>query len=117
MLPMVNRCAILLTPKAPYIAWANSLDEDGPRYEDLDERDTDSRSIYLGPDVEEPGDAARFIDRNFSVFFEEWLESWSLDENQWPKRRTRKMFREWFDVRVFEIVHDTIDRPLLTDDY
>ena len=116
MLPMVNRCAILLTPRAPYIAWANSLDDDGPRYEDDDAAADDSRPIFLGPDVDEPGQAARFVDKNFSLFFEEWLESWCTDESQWPKRRTRKMFREWFDVRIFELVHDTLDRPIHSDE-
>jgi hypothetical protein len=116
MLPMVNRCAILLTPKAPYIAWANSLDTNGPRYEDIDEPESDARPMYLGPDIDEPGDAARFIDKNFDLFFESELEYWCTDEALWPRRRTRKMFREWFDVRVFEIIHDTVDRPLLVEE-
>ena len=112
MLPMVNRCAILLTPKQPYRDWANSIDTDGPRFEDTEDYENDTRPLFLGPDVEDPGDAARFVDKNFSLFFEAWLEDWCTDESLWLRRRTRKMFREWFDVSMFEIVYDTIAHPL-----
>ena len=66
--------------------------------------------------VGELGDAARFVDKHFSLFFEEWLEDWCTDESLWPRRRSRKMFRDWFEVRVFEIVHDAIALPLEVED-
>lgn len=109
---MVNRCAILLSPKAPYIAWANSLDTDGPRFEDVDDPADDPRQVFLGPDVEAPGEAAKYVEKHFDMFFEEWLESWCTDPDLWPQNRTRKMFREWFEVRIFELVHDTVEAPL-----
>ena len=28
------------------------------------------------------------------------LNCWLTDEQQWPKDRTREMFREWFDVQM-----------------
>jgi hypothetical protein len=116
MLPMINRCAILLTPKAPYVSWANSLDDDGPRFEELDDPTDDPRQIFLGPDVDAPGAAAKYVEKHFNMFFEEWLECWCTDPALWPQRRTRKMFHEWFDVRIFELVHDTVEAPLEVDE-
>lgn len=116
MLPMVNRCAVLLSPKPPYVAWANSLDDDGPRFEDVDDPNDDPRQVFLIPDVDQPGQAAAFVDKHFNMFFEEWLESWCTDPSMWPQRRTRRMFREWFEVRIFELVHDTVDEPLVVDE-
>jgi hypothetical protein len=34
---LLNRCAILLTPKQPYVEWADSLDADGPRFSETEE--------------------------------------------------------------------------------
>ncbi len=34
------------------------------------------------------------------------LDCWLTDENQWPQDRTRRMFREWFDVQMCSGVED-----------
>ena len=34
------------------------------------------------------------------------LNCWLTDEQQWPKDRTREMFREWFDVQMCLVVDD-----------
>ena len=54
--------------------------------------------------------------RNFEYFFESWLFGWSTDPTQWPQRRTRRMFRDWFDVRIHTMVKDTLDAPYELED-
>ena len=38
--------------------------------------------------------------------FAAMLTCWLTDEQQWPKDRTREMFREWFDVQMYPAVDD-----------
>ena len=107
---LLNRSAIILIPKQPYADWANALDTDGPRFE-LSEQD-DHLTVFLGPERDTIEEIHRFVDKHFAYFFEALLEDWSLDESQWPARRTRRMFHEWFDVRIHTMVEDTVDAPL-----
>ena len=44
---LLNRSAILVVPKQPYADWANSLDDDGPRFTIEDE--DDHLTVFLGP--------------------------------------------------------------------
>ena len=106
----LNRSAILITPKAPYVAWANSF-PDGPRFDDPD--DDEAPTVFLGPDTETTNDEVRaFVDENFDLFFEHWLDSWSTDPASWPPNRTVSMFHEWFEVRIASMVIDTVRAPL-----
>ena len=57
-------------------------------------------------------DAQRWIERRWSEHFMEFLDSWFTDEGLWPKRRTRAMFREWFDVQFHTMVWDMSDDPI-----
>ena len=109
----LNRSAIVLRPKQPYIDWANSLD-DGPRYEQtMDE--PDAFTVFLGPDCDTVEEVQAFVDKHFAAFFEQWLEGWCTDPSLWPKRKTRKMFREWYNVDVHTMVLDTVDLPFELD--
>ena len=110
---MLNRSAIILIPKQPYADWANSLDEDGPRFEISDAND--ELTVFLGPDFDTVDEIDAFVTRHFDFFFEHWLFGWSTDPTQWPQRRTRRMFREWFDVRIHTMVEDVLDAPYEVD--
>src|SRR5690349_20276269 len=106
---MLNRSAIILIPKQPYADWANSLDDDGPRCE-ISEGD-DDLTVFLGPDYDTIEQIDAFVTDHFDFFFEHWLEGWSLDAAEWPQRRTARMFREWFSVRIHTMVEDVVDAP------
>src|SRR5688572_16640768 len=110
MLSFVNRSAIILVPRQPYVDWANSLD-DGPRYEHTID-DSEAIPIFLGPGVDEIQEVEEFISKNYDLFFEEWLEYWCTDPTLWPPKRTRKIFREWFTVRIHTMVCDAVELPL-----
>lgn len=109
----LNRSAILIIPKQPYADWANSLD-DGPRFA-ISEA-TDELTVFLGPDLDTVEEIERFVTKHFDYFFDYWLVGWSTDPSQWPQRRTRRMFREWFDVRIHTMVEDVVDAPYQLED-
>jgi hypothetical protein len=110
----LNRSAILVIPKQPYADWANSLDDDGPRFQ-LSEA-SDELTVFLGPDLDTIEEIEAFVITNFDFFFEYWLFSWSTDPAQWPKRRTPRMFRDWFEIRVHTMVEDVVDAPYELED-
>lgn len=109
----LNRSAIILRPKQPYIDWANSLD-DGPRYQET-MNEPDAFTVFLGPDCDTVDEVQKFVEKHFDAFFDQWLEEWCTDPSLWPKRRTRAMFRDWFDVAIHTMVLDTVDQPFELD--
>jgi hypothetical protein len=108
---LLNRCAIVLTPKAPYVAWANSLDTTGVRCDDTVFAN-DRPAVFLIPALDHFDRARDFIYINFHAFFESWLTSWCTDQSRWPHPRTWQMFQEWFEWHVHSMVLDAADEPL-----
>ena len=106
----LNRCAILLTPKQPFIDWANGVDSEGPRFEDTFQ--DEGEPVFLGPDVNTIDETRAFVVENFDYFFDFYLEMWYVDETKWPQGRTVEMFQHWFDVRIHSIVENVVDAPL-----
>ena len=104
----LNRCAIFITPKAPYVAWASAV-FDEPYVESEEDGE---HTVFLGPDADTTEEVQAFIDENFDLFFDYLLNDWCLDQTSWPANRTVEMFRQWFTVRVYSMVVDTVDGPL-----
>jgi len=107
----LNRSAIILTPKQPYVAWASSVFDEP--YEDPDE--SEGPTVFLGPDADTIEEVAEFVEANFDIFFDHWLFEWCTDPTLWPRNRTLAMFREWFTVRISSMVVDTVREPLELD--
>ena len=42
---------------------------------------------------------------------------WYTDESLWPKKRTLKMFREWFAIEYRSMVWDLDTTPLEYEDW
>ena len=115
---MINRAAIILKYKDPAIRWINEADpaHDNPGI--AADRVNAERTIYLVSDAD--GDTKetvdRWIKRNYKVLFEEELEGWYADPSVWPKQRTLKLFREWFEVECHTVLIDTVDGPIYDED-
>lgn len=96
----LSRTALIVQTKAPYTTWANSVLPGGPQH-------TPHRTVYLTEDDAADGDAV--VRAHFDEIFDHELYSWNEDRAAWPRMRTWKMFREWFDVEVVEPVVDLDD--------
>jgi hypothetical protein len=95
---LVKRAAITVTPKQPYIDWANAIDEDGVT---IGEDVWPERHIYLIGDVSHviPFDRDVIVRPYFKAIFEEELNSWHRREREWPARRIYETFLAWFEGR------------------
>jgi hypothetical protein len=112
---MINRSAIILKCKEPFVRWINEADpyEDDPGISI--ENANEDRTVYLitdddGENVEE------WVSLNFKTLFENELEGWYTDETLWPKKRDLKTFHEWFDVECHTVIIDTVDDPIQDDE-
>jgi hypothetical protein len=109
----VNRSAIVVTPKRPFLDWLHSVDLSSSELtlEDLREEP----SVYLVPECESDEEFARWLQKMFPVIFEDQLAGWWTDEAAWPAHRTLDLFQEWFDCRFHSMVFDLHDEPLIAE--
>lgn len=112
---MVNRAAIILRYKKPFIRWLNDSDpyDDDPGI--TLERSNKDRTVYLIRD-DDADHVEEWISLNFKQVFESELEDWYTDESLWPKDRNRKLFDDWFDVECHSVIIDTVGGKIIDDE-
>ena len=120
MSPMltINRTVLIVTVRQPFVDWLRSLPDGGDSIGSItvDEVNEDC-SAYLIPEFDTPEETENYFGRNKSELFEEALCGWHTDEALWPKRRSAKVFDEWFSVQFHTVVYDLDTRaPLAHDD-
>ena len=97
----IDRNAIVVKPKKPFYSWVNSIFPDDKPIEEKDEN-----SIYLIEEMMNNELVLNWIKRNFEMIFVNELNDWCTDEDKWPKRRTYKMFSDWFKVEISSMILD-----------
>ena len=103
----INRNAIVVTPKQALFDWINGIYPESP----VSGNDDDEGTVYL--DSNEA--VEKWLSRNFDDIFQNELNNWHQDENDWPKKRTFKMFKEWFTYNIHSMVLDMEETPVLKD--
>ncbi len=113
---LVNRTALVVKPKQPYIDWANSLDSssDGPVLS-LEDPELD-HNVYLVDEVIDPDELQEQLRRHYRTIFENELRDWHLLEADWPQGRDFEMFEAWFTVETHSVVIDLSDYELEVED-
>lgn len=106
------RFAVTITRKRPYIDWANSFDDGGPKL--ADDLADDRRTVYLVPETTDRPNLAEIIDEFWEAIFEEELAMWMENEDDWPNPRTRELFDAWFGVVATDSVFDLAPEEPLT---
>lgn len=117
----LNRASVSLKPKRPLIDWLQKIDrslgnEPMGALDPLDE----NGDIFLVPGedvIDSREDAVKWVEKKWSDFFEFELGKWIIDDQLWPKNRTLKLFREWFDIEYHSMVWDLGSEPLSTEDW
>lgn len=107
--PSINRSILIMKLKQPYIEWTKTLPdrsemeiETPPTIEQLNEDST----AFLIPEIMDDTDFEVYIEHAWILLFEIQLAGWTTDEKLWPKKRTRKMFNEWFDCKCSSLAVD-----------
>lgn len=112
---MVNRAAVILKYKQPFIQWINDADPYNDNPGITFDRANNERTVYLISD--EDADAFdEWLSLNYMILFENELEDWYTDESLWPKDRNRKIFDEWFNVECHSVLIDTVGSEIVDED-
>ncbi|HEV2444751.1 MAG TPA: hypothetical protein VGS58_02460, partial [Candidatus Sulfopaludibacter sp.] len=90
-MPTINRAAIILKPRAPFLKWVNAADPDPDAIPLSMEELQREPAVYLVPQFDSDDEAAQLVRRSYGVFFESMLWDWYTDESLWPKNRTYEM--------------------------
>ncbi len=110
---MLNRSAISIQLKQPFVDWINSLDESGDEQVTLEEVNLEATS-YLIPELEDENALEDFIDDRHFEILENELFSWEDDENLWPSDMDRALFDEFLEIKLSFMVFDLDEQaPLL----
>ena len=102
---MLNRSAVIVKPRQPYLEWAKRDDAEGLA-ETVFKTFHEEPTVYLLPEYEDPATQQEVLEEFWRGLFDAMLEVWVTDEAYWPKNRTFEMFREWFEVQMSSIVQD-----------
>jgi hypothetical protein len=109
------RAAITITRKQPFLDWANSIEDEGPRLSEA--LADDLRTVYLVPESPQRAVLSELVDDFWEDIFEQELAAWMLDEASWPRPLTREMFDAWFGAATTDAVFDlTPEEPLTQAD-
>jgi hypothetical protein len=118
----LNRGLVVLRYKQPYVDWVKTAGE-APIEITLEQANEDGDAFLLPTyesqidPVDGTEDAVKWIEKRWRMIFEHVLESWIIDEAEWPKKRSLKMFREWFDIEYKSIVWDMSSEPLIIEEW
>jgi len=99
----LNRSVIIIIPQKPFFDWINYLEPVHPIHVLQDHN-----SILL-PIEYSYQDAADFIKKNYDLIFEDHLFSMWTAEEEWPQKRTFKVFNEWFSWQFSSMIVDSVD--------
>jgi hypothetical protein len=111
----VKRMAVRVTPKAPYIQWANGLEEGGVK---LGSEYMPDNNIYLVEDSDDLElDLEQLLEPHYAAIFEEELGARHRREADWPQHRDLATFLAWFEVDLHSQVFDLIGGWLRTERY
>ena len=101
---VVNRSVLVVLPRQPFLEWLHRADptSDELTLEDL-RRDP---SVYLLPARGMEGDREKSLKKFCKTIFEEQLDEWYRAKELWPRDRSIKAFKEWFEYRFHSMPID-----------
>lgn len=111
---MLNRSALILRYKQPFVDWINGVDPSGSNSLTFAELEQE-RNVYL-VEVEDQQELERWLELNHQALFEEELFGWYTDSTLWPSERSLELLREWCSFEFHSVVIDTGGSPLEEDD-
>jgi hypothetical protein len=101
-LEIINRSVLFIRPLQPFSDWLAGFDPTDASGDVLQDSD-----VYLLPEYDTVQQMESWLKKNFDSVFMDQLNNWYIDEEMWPKNRTLKMFKEWFDYSFASMVKDT----------
>jgi hypothetical protein len=107
----LNRSAIVVRPKQPFLDWLHSADPTS-RHLTLPDLLREPR-IYLIPECGTDADVRDVLREVCDEIFVEQLAGWFTDETTWPTNLDFDTFCRWFDFQHHSMLIDLCGEPLI----
>ena len=112
-LPTLNRSALVVKPKQPFLDWLHKAD---PTSLELTMSDLIREpTIYLIPECDTNEDLTDVLRELCEEIFEEQLAGWFTVTATWPRDRSFDVFCRWFAYEHHSMLVDLCDEPLIRD--
>lgn len=112
---MINRAAVIIRLKEPFINWINEVDPFDSRSRLTIEEANEDRTVYLIDDAEAEH-VDEWVDLNYKQLFESELEDWYEDASLWPKEIDRDLFDAWCELECHTVIVDTVGGAIVDTD-
>ena len=112
---MLNRAALILRYKQPFVDWINAVDPSLKSHALTLVEVNQERTVYL-VEVEDEDELAQWLGRHHKELFEEELFGWYTDPKLWPRDRSLKVLQKWCSFELHTVVMDVGESPLEDDD-
>jgi len=112
---MINRSAVIVRLKMPFINWINTADPNDKRSSVTLEEANEDRTVYLIDDAEAEH-VEEWVDLNYMQLFECELEDWYQDETLWPQDIDKALFDAWCQIECHTVVVDTVGGEMSESD-
>ena len=113
---MLNRAALILRYKQPFVDWINAADPvPGSPALTLAEVNQE-HTVYL-VEVEDESELDRWLTRHHRELFEQELNGWYTDPALWPRDRSLKVLGAWCSFELHTVVIDAGGSPIEDDEY
>ena len=106
----VNRSVLVVLPKQPFLDWLHNADPTSGELTLEILRDDPSVDLLPAHDLEP--DLEKCLKRFCKTIFEEQLDGWYRVKELWPRDRSIKAFKEWFEYRFHSMPIDLSREPL-----
>lgn len=104
----IDRLALTMTAQQPFFDWVKSVYPDNR----MEAKNQKSHVYLLYEGINDPD---TYIRKQFDIYFESELEAFEIYEENWPAKRSFKMFQEWFHFSFSSLVYDMENQPIYKD--
>jgi hypothetical protein len=109
---MLNRSIVIIRAKEPFLQWVKSLPDPAGVSKEIINHDN---TAYLLPELSYGFEEEELLEQFHNMIFEEQLNGWWTEKNDWPKKRDLEIFKKWFYAEFHSVVLDLVDAPLQDD--
>ncbi len=103
-MPLIDRTALVLVPKQPYLTWVKTLP--GADLSLTLEQLRAAPVVFLLPVAERPEEIYGWLQGGCELLFIHMLAAFTQDEIRLPQDRSFQVFSEWFDFSLAPMVND-----------
>lgn len=111
---MLNRSALILRYRQPFVDWINAVDPSIHSHVLSLGEVNEEHTVYL-IQAEDEDQLAEWLGSNHEVLFEQELTGWYTDPALWPRDRSVATLKEWCRLELHSVVVDTLGTPIQDD--